>query len=162
MIFVSRDIAFPTGVLGMIFACGGIGAVAGAAWAPALGRRVGAGRAIAIGLALYSLGVLCVPLIVTAGWLGAALLVAQQVVGDLGHTVLNVHDRGLRQTAVPPDLLARADGGIRSIGLAATLLGALGGGGLATVAGTRSTLALAAALGALAALLAFATLARRP
>ena len=150
MIFVARDIGFATGPLGMVFAVGGLGAIAGAALAPRLGRRLGAGRAMAVGLALLALGSACVPLVVGVGWLGIALLVAQQVVGDGGHTVHDVHDRTLRQTQVPHALLARADAGIRTAGQIATLAGALLGGLLGSTMGTRATLALAAALFAVA------------
>jgi len=48
-----------------------------------------------------------------------------------------VHDRTLRQTIAAPELLARVDGGLRSLGRLATLAGALGGGALATALGTR-------------------------
>lgn len=160
MIFVARDIGFDTGWQGVIFALGGAGAVAGAALAPALGRRIGPGRAMAAGLALFALGAACIPLVAAPGLAGAALLVVHQIVGDAGHTVHAVHDRTLRQTAVPPDLLARADAGLRAIGQAATLAGALGGGALATALGTRPMLAVSALLAALAAAYAALTLGR--
>lgn len=151
MIFVSRDIGFDTGPLGMIFALGGLGAMAGAMLAPRLGARVGSGRAMALGLAAAAAGAACVPLVAAATAAGAALLVLQQLVGDGGQTLRDVHDRTLRQTLVPPALLARADAGIRSLGQAATLMGALGGGWLATQLGTRTTLAASAVCFALGA-----------
>lgn len=160
MIFVARDIGFATGWLGVIFALGGLGAMAGASIAPALGRRVGPGRAMAIGLALFAAGAACIPLVAAPGLLGAALLVAHQIVGDAGHTVHDIHDRTLRQTAVPAERLARADAGLRAIGQGAMLAGALGGGLLATALGTRPSLALAAVLAAAAAVLAALTLGR--
>lgn len=161
MIFVARDLAFPTGWLGMIFACGGLGAIAGAAAAPVLGRRLGPGRAMALGLAAFALGAAFIPLVPAAGLAGAALLVAHQVVGDAGHTLHDVHDRTWRQTAVPAPLLARTDAGLRLAGQIATLVGALAGGGLATALGTRPALWLAAALAAAASLLAALALAPR-
>lgn len=161
MIFVSRDIAFETGPLGVVFALGGLGAIAGAAAAPRLGRRLGPGRAMALGLAAFALGTACIPLVPGAGGWGLALLAMHQLVGDGGHTVHDVHDRTLRQTAVPADRLARADAGIRAVEQLATLAGALGGGALATAIGTRGALALAAALGGAAALVAWRTLGRR-
>jgi len=161
MIFVSRDTGLPTGWLGLIFAAGGLGSVAGAALAPALGRRFGPGWAMTLGLAVFAAGALFVPLIAAPGWAAAALLLAQQIVGDAGHSVHDVHDRSLRQTAVPAALLARADAGIRAAGQLATLAGAIGGGWLATALGTRSALWLAAALAAGASLLAGLTLAPR-
>jgi len=88
------------------------------------------------------------------------LLVTQQIVGDAGHTLHDVHDRTLRQTAVPAELLARADAGIRSAGQLATLAGALAGGVLGDALGARSVLWLAVVAGGAAALVAACTLAR--
>lgn len=160
MIFVSRDVGLPTGWLGMIFALGALGAVAGASLAPHWGRRFGPGRTMAAGLALYTLGAACVPLVGSVGVLAIVLLATQQIVGDAGHTLHDVHDRTLRQTAVPIELLARADAGIRSAGQLATLAGALVGGLLGDALGARSVLWLAVAAGGAAALVAALTLAR--
>jgi MFS family permease len=159
MIFVSRDLALPTGTLGMIFALGGLGAVLGAAVAPRLGRRLGTGRAMSAGLLAHALGSACVPLANEAGWVAVGWLVAHQIVGDAGHAVHDVHDRTLRQTEAPADMRARVDAGIRSAGQWATLAGALTGGLLGTAFGTRGVLWLAVATLAAAAVLAMRRLA---
>ncbi len=151
MIYVARDLAFPTGTLGMIFATGGLGAIAGAALAPRLARRIGSGNAMTVGLVAATLGTLCIPLAPGATVLGAALLVAHQIVGDGGVTLFEVHDRTLRQTLVAPELLARVDGGLRTLGRLATLVGALAGGGLATALGARFAIGVMVALLGLAA-----------
>ncbi|MDE2566682.1 MAG: hypothetical protein KGL50_12935, partial [Burkholderiales bacterium] len=106
------------------------------------------------------LGWACVPLAGSVGW-AAAWLITQQMVGDAGHTLLDVHDRSLRQTAVPPALLARADAGIRSAGQLATIAGALAGGLLGTAFGLRTVLWAAVACVAAASLLAAWRLGRR-
>lgn len=127
MISVSRDIGLPTGWLGTIFALGALGSIAGASRAQRLGRRTGPGRTMACGLVLYSVGAACVPLMGNAGVLAVLLPTMQQIVGDAGHTLHDVHDRTLRQAAVPAALLARADTAVRSAGQLATLAGALAG-----------------------------------
>jgi MFS family permease len=91
-------------------------------------------------------GRFCIPLAHGATIFGAALLVTQQVIGDGGHVVFDIHDRTLRQTAVAPGLLARVDAGIRTLGQLARLAGAVGGGLIATAIGTRSALVLSAAI----------------
>ena len=161
MIFVARDIGFTTGSLGMIFATGGLGAIAGAALAPWLGRHLGPGRAMALGLALAALGAACIPLVAASGLLGGTLLIAHQIIGDGGRAVHDVHDRTLRQTATPAALLARTDAGIRTAGQCATLVGAVAGGAFASALGTRSSLWVSAALIGGAAIVAAATLGRR-
>lgn len=154
MIFVARDIGLPTGVQGIVFATGALGALCGAALAPGLGQRLGPARAMALGLLLAAIGAACVAAVPGAGWLGVALLIAQQLIGDSGQTVYEVHDRTLRQTTLGPEWLARVDAGIRSVGQMATLAGALIGGAVATAAGARSALVLCAVLLLLAAALA--------
>lgn len=161
MIFVSRDLGLPTGELGMIFALGGLGSVLGAGLAPRLGRWWGPGRTMTLGLATFALGATFVPLAQGTHWAAVAWLVAHQIVGDAGHTLHDVQDRTLRQTAVPATLLARADAGIRSAGQFATLAGALAGGVLGTTFGTREVLWLAAATAAAAALVGALRLAER-
>lgn len=157
MIYVTRDIALPTGPVGMIAALGALGAVAGASLAPRLGRSVGPGWTMTLGLAAFAAGAACIPMAtLTEGpfWIPAAWLVAHQIMGDAGHVLHDVHDRTLRQTAVPHALLARVDAGIRSAGQLATLAGAVVGGVLGSASDARTVLWLAAAVAALAAVLA--------
>jgi Major Facilitator Superfamily len=152
MIFTSRDIDLPTGPLGMVFALGSVGALLGAWVAPRLGVRFGAGRTMVLGLSLAAIGAACVPMAQEAGWIAIVLLAVHQVVGDGGHTVHDVHGRSLRQTAVAPAFLARADAGVRTVEHVATLAGALVGGALGTAFGTRSVLWLAVGCTAAAAM----------
>ena len=151
-IYVARDLAIPTGQLGLIAAMGGLGAIAGAHVAAAAGRRWGAGRAMAAGLFAAALGSACIPLATGAGFFAIALLVAHQIVGDAGHTLHQVHDRTLRQTQVPAEMLARADAGIRGVGQLAMLAGALFAGAFGTFAGARGALVLGALVTAAAAI----------
>jgi Major Facilitator Superfamily len=160
MVYVARDLALPTGIQGLVFALGGVGAIAGAAVAPRLGIALGPGRAMAVGLGLAALGAACIPLAQGAGWAATALLVAHQIVGDGGQTLHDVHDRTLRQTAVEVRWLARVDAGLRGIGDAARLAGAGLGAVLGTALSARAALIASATLLALAAVWAGLTLAR--
>ena len=62
LLFVTRDLGFTPGVLGLVFATGGLSSLAGAVLAPRLGRWVGAPRAVAGGIALTGGALLLVPL----------------------------------------------------------------------------------------------------
>jgi hypothetical protein len=106
---------------------------------------------MAWGLALYTVGAACVPMVGSVGAMAVLLLVTQQIFGDAGHTLHDVHDRTLRQTAVPADLPARADAGIRSAGQLCTLARALAGRVLGDALGARSVLWLAVLAGGAAA-----------
>jgi hypothetical protein len=161
MVYVARDLALPTGIQGLVFALGSVGALAGAALAPRLGRALGSGRAMTFGLALLCVGAACIPLAQGAGALAIALLAAHQIVGDGGQTLHDVHDRTLRQTAVGAGLLARVDAGLRGIGQVATLIGAGLGGWIGTVLSARSVMAASSVVFGLAAVWAGVTLARR-
>jgi predicted MFS family arabinose efflux permease len=157
MLFVSRDLGLATGVQGLLFALGAVGAMAGAALAP----RLQPAQALAWGLGLAAVGGLCVPLAHGAGWIAMALIATQQIVGDAGDTLYDVHDQTLRQSTAPVDQLARVDAGIRSVGQLGTLLGAAGGGVLGTLHSPRAVLVVGAAVLAAAALSAGLGLARR-
>ena len=104
MIYVTRDLGFEPGILGMIFAAGGIGALIGAGLAPRLGRLWGERRALLLGLALLSLGAFFIPLAQGPTIASAVLLIAHQVVGDGGRTLFDVHDRTLRQSRVASEI----------------------------------------------------------
>jgi MFS family permease len=160
MIYVARDLALEPGVLGLIFAVGGIGSALGAAWAPRIGRRAGSGFAVVIGLIFAAFGALLIPLATAPAAFAIGLLIGHQLLGDAGYVVHEIHDRTLRQSSAPADQLARVDSGIRFLGQITTLVGALGGGALATEIGARAALFLAAALLLVAALLAQAMLVR--
>jgi hypothetical protein len=126
--------------------------------APRLGRHFGSGVAMFYALCLLAVGAACIPLAADAAFMGALLLIAHQVIGDGGHTIYDVHDRTIRQTAVEPRLLARVDGAIRTAGQVAALLGAIGGGALATIIGARPALAISALLFGAAAVVAYCRL----
>jgi Na+/melibiose symporter-like transporter len=155
MIYVSRDLAFPTGTLGLIFALGGFGSLAGA-WAVArLSHRVAAPRLLVAGLALWALGAAAAPLAGSATLVGALLLCTQQLVGDAGAIAYHITDRTLRQSRAPEAQLARVDASIRALGQGFTLAGALLAGALAEAFGARAVLFGASALVAVATLVAW-------
>lgn len=151
MVFVTRVARFDPGPLGLVFAVGGLGALLGAWVAPAAARALGAGTAMALGLALVAIGLACVPMAAAGGVLGLALLVLHQLVGDGGQVLHEVNDRTLRQTLVDASQLARADAGVRLAGQVATLVAALGGGLLGQAIGSTGLLWLAVGLVAAAA-----------
>ncbi len=162
MIYVARDLALETGVLGMVFAAGGLGSALGSWLAPALGAKLGSRMTIVAGLGCAASAAFLVPLAGPPAAFAIALLVAHQLVGDASYVVHEIHDRTLRQSLAPADRIARVDGGIRMLGQCAALVGALAGGAFATAVGERWALVAAAAMLALAAMAAWLVLARVP
>ena len=83
MIYVSRDLGFPTGTLGMIFALGGFGSLAGAWIVARLSPRIPVHRVLVAGLFVWAIGSAAAPLAASATLGGVLLLCTQQLVGEL-------------------------------------------------------------------------------
>ena len=83
-----------------------------------------------------------------------ALIALQQIVGDTGGMAYFIAGRTLQQTHAAPEMLARADASLRTLGYGATLVGALVSGMLAEQFGARALLFSSSGLLGLAALVA--------
>jgi predicted MFS family arabinose efflux permease len=145
LVFVTKDLGFKPGILGMIFAVGGISSLFGAMLAQRSARTFGAGPSMWGGLLLMGVSMLFIVVVPEAGVLAASLLIAQQLVGDGGATVFEVNQVSLRQTLTPERMLGRVNAAIRLISLAAMLAGSLAGGVMGETLGLRATLAAGAA-----------------
>ena len=96
-----------------------------------------------MGLTIFGLSQLLIPLASGATALSAILLLMQQL-GDGFYTVYAINEVSLRQRLVSERLLGRVNATIRSLGLAAVLGGSLLGGFLAQALSVRLMLAAAA------------------
>ncbi len=144
LLFAVRDLGFDPGVLGMIFAAGGVSSLLGALVAGRAARRLGAGPAMVAGVLLMGLSMLFVPVARGATVVAAMLLLAQQLVGDGAFTVYEIQQVSLRQAVTADRLLGRVNASIRFAGLGAMLVGALIGGLLGETIGLRATLVVGA------------------
>ena len=151
MLFVYRELGFRPGLLGLLFALGALSSLASSFLAERVPRRWAEGPALPIGLALYALGPALLALAPGPTLLGVAAIAAQQLVGDGGYVLFEIHQRTLRQRLVPRELLGRVGGAIRLSNSAAMLAGAALGGSLGGALGLRATLVAAAGCTALAA-----------
>lgn len=144
LLYVSQELGFAPGLLGLIFAVGAGSSFAGALVAERATARFGIGRALWGGLALAGLAVLLLPLAPAASLVGALCLVAHQL-GDGAAVVHQVSDVSLRQSITPAHGLARVNGTIHFAALGAMLLGTLVGGALGESLGVRAALVAGAA-----------------
>ena len=136
----------------MIFAVAGVSSLLGALMAGRTARRLGTGPAMVLGVLLMGLSMLFVPLAHGATIVAAALLLAQQLMGDGAFTVYEINQVSMRQAITAERLLGRVNASIRFAGLGAMLVGALVGGLLGETIGLRATLVVGAggmSLGAL-------------
>ena len=139
-LFALQTLQLSPGVVGLVIGCGGIGALAGAAAAPALVRRLGTGRATLAALVLGGIAQLFIPLAPADPFLGALFLIVSQLLGDGLLTVFLITETSLRQQAVAVEALGRAAAvwkmAASLVAPAGMLLGAL----LAEHAGMRAAL----------------------
>jgi len=139
LIFVNRDLGFGTGVLGMIFALGGIGSLLGALATNRLSALplgpllIGCFAAGAVGFAL-------VPLAPAAGVVGAAFLIGQQLINDPAITIYAINEVSVRQGIVGEELMGRVNATFRVGEVGAQLTGSLLGGLAGSAFGARSAL----------------------
>jgi MFS family permease len=150
--FMVRDLGFRPGVLGMIFAVGGLSSLLGALAVGPVTRRLGVGRTLVGSLVFAALGVLLVPCAQGPGWLSGTLLVGSQLVTDPAQTVYEINQVSLRQRVAPARMLGRVNAALEMAGLGAALAGSLAGGVLGGRIGLRATL-VAGACGTLLAAL---------
>ncbi len=152
MLFVFRELGFAPGVLGMLFALGAVSSLGSALASERVPERLAGGPAMVAGLAISSLGSLLLALAPGPTLWGVAAIAAQQIVGDGGHVLYEVHQRSLRQKITPAHLLGRVSGALRLLNSVAMLGGTALGGWLGSAFGLRATLIAGAGGAALAAL----------
>jgi len=141
IVFLVRQVHASPGVIGLLFALGGVGGVAGAFSAGPIARRVGGARATIIGIA-GSVGALLIPLTMPGAGLlyfGAGLLMV-----SFSATVYNVNQVSFRQRLCPDRLLGRMNATMRFVVWGVLPIGALIGGIMGAVFGLRTTLLIGA------------------
>jgi MFS family permease len=146
VLFALKTLHLPTGLLGLAIACGGLGALAGAAAGPALERRLGAGRTLTLVLLLGGLVNLAIGLAPSGVRGGMTALVATQFLGDLFGVTAMILMSSLRQARVAADHLGRVSGVFEAAAGGMAVVGALGAALLAEAAGVRAAMLAAAAL----------------
>jgi len=150
VLYMSRGLGFNPGVLGMIWAVGGVSSFLGAAFAPRISRRLGSGPAMVLGMGVFGLSSLFVPLASGATLLSAAFLIAAQL-GDGFYILYEINLVSLRQSIASEHILGRVNATTQFINLGATLVGSLLGGLLGEAVGVRPILVVGAGFTLLAA-----------
>lgn len=161
LLYLNQEVGFGPGVLGLIFAVGGVTSLGGSFLAGRAHLFGGLGPAMALAALLRAVGTLFMPLASSASALGAGLLVANQCVTDPAASFYDINDVSLRQAVTPHEVQGRMFASCRFIEFGAMLLGTAVGGVLGELIGLRETLFAATALmGVSAVWLAFSPVAR--
>lgn len=152
VLYLTRSLGFGPALIGVAFAFGSIGFLAGSLFPNRLADRLGFGRTTILALLLVGAGDLLIPVATGFPAVAVPVLVAAQVVFGFGLTVFNVNQVSLRQAIVPSHLQGRAAATVRVLAAGPVPVGALLGGALGQALGLRETLLLAATGELLAAL----------
>jgi len=132
VVFAIRALGFSPGLLGVIIAMGGVGALGGALVFPALSRRMGFGPAIIVSAVVSGASALLIPG-AAAGPLpfAIAMMVAAQLLGDSFGVAMLIGIKSLQQSVFPAHLLGRVGAAMRAATGALAIVGAIAGGFLA-------------------------------
>lgn len=155
------SLGFKPGILGMVFAVGGVSSFFGAMLTRRVSQRLGVGAVLIGGLGFCCIGFALIPLAHDAGLISLGLLVAQQLIGDGGITAYELTQVSVRQTLVEESRLGRVGSGVKLLEAGAQLGGAALGGAWGTLYGTRVAMVGATVLVGLAALWLASTPVRR-
>ncbi len=150
LLYVNQVVGFESGILGLIFAVGGVSAFVGAMIAGRL-PRFGVGAVMIVSLLLATVGEAFIPLATAANIVGVIFLVGQQIIGDAAYTIYDINQVSLRQAIAPGQLLGRVNASVRVAEFGAVLLGTVAAGFLGETIGLRETLWLGVALSFVAA-----------
>jgi MFS family permease len=142
-----RELGLTAGHLGVIFSLGAIGAVCGAALAPASVRRLGAGRVLIACAAVECVALAALP-VVDRSW-GTPVIVSALIgvfaANGAGTSLSSVVALTLRQLRTPDHVLGRVNATMRWISYGVIAIGAGIGGVVGELIGTRMGLALGCA-----------------
>lgn len=161
VLFVTRELGFEPGPLGMIYAVGGVSALVTSLFAPRVIGRLGIGPAIMLGLVFDAIGRGLVPLAVSASLLSILLLVGQQLLGDGGMTTYLIGEQSLRQTLLPERVIGRVTSVIVMLELGTLIAGSVVGGWIGETIGVRAAIIAGFGLAVAAGICLFFSPARR-
>jgi predicted MFS family arabinose efflux permease len=140
IIFVTRALALPPALVGIVFAFGAVGGLLGGAVATRVFRRLAIGRGLIIALGTAAIGTFLVPTAGLVPGFAVPFLVVSEFLVRTSATVFRVGSLSLRQARVGSSLQGRVGAShVTMSGLAASV-GALSGGVLAESIGIQSAL----------------------
>jgi len=123
--------------LGVALAAEGVAALAAAAAAPWLSRRIGDGGVVLASFCLMALG--SALLFVAPTYVGVAMFAGAQLCFGLSGPLINITLVTMRQRLTPPELLGRVNAAARVAIMCTLPIGAVGFGALASGIGLRQT-----------------------
>ncbi|HWV23821.1 MAG TPA: MFS transporter [Thermomicrobiales bacterium] len=128
VLYMADDLGLSSTGIGLVFACGGAGALVGSMIAAPLAVRFGVGRSILVGAIVFGFGNLLVPLAILVPDHALPLVVASETIAWLSLQVFNINRFSLRQALTPDHLLGRVSSSTMTIIGGVQMVGSLLGG----------------------------------
>lgn len=128
VLYMTDDLGLSSRGIGLVFASGGAGALAGSMMAAPLTRRFGVGRTILGGAMSFGAGNLLVPIALVVPNHALPLIVTAESVSWLALQVFNINRFSLRQALTPDRLLGRVASSSMTIVGGVQMIGSLLGG----------------------------------
>ena len=152
VVYLTRSHDFSPVMVAAVTVAGGVGSLIGALLAPRVAGRLGRGRTVVLGSAVFSLGMIAFPAAYGSCWTVLGILAANEVVVGIAVMLFDVTIGALVLSEVPRNLLGRVNTSMSTITQGVKALGALTGGAIGTAYGVRPALWVAA-VGALSTVL---------
>ncbi|MFI6404077.1 MFS transporter [Streptomyces sp. NPDC050548] len=152
VLFADRVLQLTPGAIGLAFGAGATGGLFGALASPAIARRIGVGRGIVMGAVLFPAPFALVAAATGSTWARLGILGAAEFLSAFGVMLFDVNLNSLQASVVPDNLRSRVAGAYSTVNYGIRPLGALAGGGLATLLGLRVTLTVVGVGGVLSVL----------
>lgn len=152
ILYATRSLHVEAGLLGVVLGAGAVGGVIGSIVAGRVGRRIGIGRAYALGCLIFPASLLLVPLAGGPRWVVLGCLFLAEFGSGVGVMLLDISSGSITQSLVPDRLRARVSGAYMVVNYGVRPIGAFLGGVLGAEIGLRPTLWIAT-IGGLAAVL---------
>ena len=140
ILYVTTYLGVGPGPLGLALGAGALGGVSGALLAGRIGRRIGLGRAYALGLVVFPAALILVPFVTGPLPVVLAMLFVMEFFAGLGVMILDINAGAFIQARTPDRIRGRVNGAFRFINMGVRPIGALLGGALGELIGVRETL----------------------
>ena len=147
ILFATRSLHVQPGLLGVVLGAGAVGGVIGSIYTGRIGRRIGIGRAYALGCLVFPASLLLVPFAGGPRWVVLGCLFVAEFASGFGVMLLDISSGSISQALVPDRLRARVAGAYMLVNYGVRPVGAFLGGLLGSEIGLRPTLWIATAGG---------------
>lgn len=152
VLFMTNDLGLSSQGIGLVYASGGVGALAGTVIAPLLAKRIGVGPSILVGAIAFGVSNLPVPLAFYFPEIALPVVVLGETGAWLSLMIFNVNRFALRQAMTPDKLRGRIAASSMTLISGATMFGSLAGGVIGQVFSVHTALYVGILIMAMAAL----------